>query len=70
MAYDSVAGLIIALAGLLMMTASAPVLRYAERTSGVAPQVSYGMMLWLLRIMGAILCILGFVTWRMTPGLH
>jgi hypothetical protein len=52
-----------------MMTVSAPILRYAERSATTAPQVSYGMILWLLRIMGAILFILGFVTWRMTPGL-
>ncbi|MGI8904897.1 MAG: hypothetical protein ACR2IE_00195 [Candidatus Sumerlaeaceae bacterium] len=65
MAYDSVAGLFIAFAGLLLVTASAPVLRFAERSMTVAPQVSYGMMIWLLRIMGVILFILGVVTWRM-----
>jgi hypothetical protein len=65
MPFEGVAGLFIALSGLLLMTASAPVLRYAERTIAPAPQVSYGMMLWLLRILGSILFVLGVVTWRM-----
>lgn len=68
MAFDSVAGLIIAIAGLLLITASAPVLRYAERSYSATPQVSYGMILWLTRIMGSILFILGIVTWRIISG--
>ena len=65
MTNDILAGLIIAFTGLLLMTASAPVLHYAERSFTATPQVSYGMMIWLLRILGVILFILGIVTWRM-----
>jgi hypothetical protein len=65
MNYDSVAGLFIAMAGFLLVAGSAPMLRYAQRSATVAPQVSYGMLTWLARIMGVILFILGIVTWRM-----
>lgn len=65
MPFEGIAGLFIALAGLVLITASAPALRYAERSITPSPQVSYGMMLWLLRIMGSILFVLGVVTWRM-----
>jgi hypothetical protein len=65
MALESVAGLLIAFAGLVLITASAPVLRYAERSVTATPQVSYGMIKWLARAMGVILFILGIMTWRM-----
>lgn len=55
-------GLLILLMGLLVIAASAPVLRYTERNTAASSQFSPVMLTWLARALGAILFMLGFVT--------
>jgi len=57
-----IVGLIILFCGLLLITASAPVLRLTERSFAAPSQFSPGMLTWLARGLGAILFMLGLVT--------
>ncbi len=57
-----VVGFVILLSGLVLMTVSAPVLRYTERTHAAPSQFSPAMLAWLARGLGAILFMLGLVT--------
>ena len=57
-----VVGLVILLMGLVVIAASAPVLRYTERSFAAPSQFSSAMLTWLARGLGAILFMLGLVT--------
>jgi hypothetical protein len=56
-------GLFIIFLGVFMLTASLPTLRMIPRNSHLATQFGNGTVSWLTRVMGMIICMLGWVTY-------
>ena len=58
-----IGGLVIFAAGLAIIVASVPVLRFSGRSSTSATaQIGNHMLTWLMRIFGTVVSILGIVT--------
>jgi len=55
-------GLLIVLLGVAFIAVSMPVMRILPRASSLTASVGTGMVAWLARIFGLIMCGLGIVT--------
>jgi hypothetical protein len=62
MAGFQIGGMLILIAGLLVLAGSLPTMRLIPRSSTISTQVGLGMVNWLMRGFGLILCVLGLVT--------
>lgn len=56
-------GLFIMALGVFMLTASLPALHMIPRNSQFAMQFGSGIVSWLARMLGLIVCMLGWVTY-------